>query len=286
MNYNKIYQSLITRAKTRTQEIDTYYEEHHIIPRCIGGTDSSINLVKLTAEEHLLAHLLLVKLYPESSGMLIAASLMLTSSPSCIGRASFNKKYGYHRRALANQLKQLIWWNNGVKNIRSPACPGPEWIKGMAGIVWNKGKKLGTSWTDGIDYVVSMVPPGPEWYKESPNLNRSHADKSSTAKGKSGHKGTTWYTDGVKNKRALTSPDVLWYPGFTVISKGSKGMFWWNNGITELLVAGQPDSSWIKGMLPKTTINPTKGSLWWTNGVDNKRATDSPGPDWRNGVTR
>ena len=35
MNYTKIYNDLIERAKTR--KLDGYKEVHHIIPRCMGG---------------------------------------------------------------------------------------------------------------------------------------------------------------------------------------------------------------------------------------------------------
>ena len=37
MNYEKHYQLLIERAKNRI--LDLYFEKHHIIPKCIGGTN-------------------------------------------------------------------------------------------------------------------------------------------------------------------------------------------------------------------------------------------------------
>ena len=35
---------------------DEYHERHHIIPRCIGGTDDYNNLIDLYAKEHFEAH--------------------------------------------------------------------------------------------------------------------------------------------------------------------------------------------------------------------------------------
>jgi hypothetical protein len=61
MNYSKHYTLLIERAKIRT--LDCYKETHHVIPKCIGGDDSSSNLVDLTAREHYIAHILLAKMY-------------------------------------------------------------------------------------------------------------------------------------------------------------------------------------------------------------------------------
>ena len=59
--YQKWYDSLIERARTRA--IEGYVENHHIIPKCLGGSNDTSNLVKLTAREHLIAHLLLCRSY-------------------------------------------------------------------------------------------------------------------------------------------------------------------------------------------------------------------------------
>lgn len=59
MDYKKIYYSIIEKAKTRT--ITEYNEEHHIIPKSLGGDNSKENKVKLTAREHFVCHWLLWK---------------------------------------------------------------------------------------------------------------------------------------------------------------------------------------------------------------------------------
>ena len=61
MDYQKIYESIIARGKERVL-IGEYTESHHIIPRCMGGSDNSDNLVDLTPEEHYVAHQLLIKI--------------------------------------------------------------------------------------------------------------------------------------------------------------------------------------------------------------------------------
>jgi hypothetical protein len=61
MNYQRIHDAIIERAKTR--KLDGYKERHHIIPRCVGGTNDLENLVDLTAREHFIIHLLLAEIY-------------------------------------------------------------------------------------------------------------------------------------------------------------------------------------------------------------------------------
>lgn len=58
--YKKWYDSIITNAQTRSI-LSGYTEIHHIVPRSLGGSDATNNLVTLTAREHFVCHLLLTK---------------------------------------------------------------------------------------------------------------------------------------------------------------------------------------------------------------------------------
>lgn len=78
MNYKKIHDKIVERAKLR--ELKGYSEKHHIIPKCMGGTDEKDNLVKLTAKEHWLIHLLLIEIYPKNNKLKIAMKLMMGKS--------------------------------------------------------------------------------------------------------------------------------------------------------------------------------------------------------------
>lgn len=84
MNYQKIYDNLIQKAKSenrkklnREDKDFIYYELHHIIPKCLGGNNSKENLVLLTAREHFIAHKLLVEIYPKDNYGLILGYLMM-----------------------------------------------------------------------------------------------------------------------------------------------------------------------------------------------------------------
>lgn len=76
MDYKKHYDLLVEKAKVKNVSQDEYYEIHHIVPRCMGGDDSSDNLVKLTAREHYVAHALLY--YMHRTTKLAHAWFMMT----------------------------------------------------------------------------------------------------------------------------------------------------------------------------------------------------------------
>lgn len=69
MNYKRIYRELIESRRERGVKKQVGYEVHHIIPRCMGGSDTADNLVKLSYREHYIAHWLLVKMHPTHSGI-------------------------------------------------------------------------------------------------------------------------------------------------------------------------------------------------------------------------
>lgn len=72
MNYQRIYDQIIDRAKKESREYGkgVYYERHHILPRCLGGDGKNHqwrthpNIILLTAREHFICHQLLCQIYP------------------------------------------------------------------------------------------------------------------------------------------------------------------------------------------------------------------------------
>lgn len=59
--YLSWYIGIIVSAQCRDLPKSIYVERHHIIPRSLGGSDDSWNIVKLTGKEHLVLHKLLPK---------------------------------------------------------------------------------------------------------------------------------------------------------------------------------------------------------------------------------
>jgi len=156
MNYERIYNQLIERSKNRIPP-EGYIEHHHIIPRCLGGSDDKANIAILTPEEHFVAHVLLVKIYPNHKKLIMGVWKMCQSSNSTKGRPT-RKIYGWLRRKHSEFMKECQygvnnsqygkrWWciNDGFKNKRIK--PNDEipigWKRGVVQNrppVHNKGK--------------------------------------------------------------------------------------------------------------------------------------------------
>jgi len=136
MNYEKIYDSLISKAQNRI--LETYTETHHIVPKCIGGTDNINNLVELAPEEHYLAHQLLVKIYPQNHSLVKAAAMMIPNRPS-------NKMYGWLKRRFA-KAQSVSQTGRGNSQF------GTRWIYNLELEISKKisiSEPLPTGWNEG-----------------------------------------------------------------------------------------------------------------------------------------
>lgn len=140
MNYQAIYNKLIARALVRKKDVAEYYECHHIVPRCLGGSDDRKNLVNLTAREHFVAHLCLIKIYP-GNGSLVRAAVMMACGSSQHKRSA-NRIYEWLRKkhSVAMQESQggtnnsqfgSIWiFNESLKeNKKIKANELPNWTE-------------------------------------------------------------------------------------------------------------------------------------------------------------
>ncbi|MCS7316845.1 MAG: HNH endonuclease [Candidatus Dojkabacteria bacterium] len=109
MNYEKIYYKLIKKAKNRSLESNIKYEKHHVIPRCLGGSNKKENIVYLTYREHFLAHLLLLKIYDNHPKLLKACMMM------GVGRQN-SRKYSWLKEKFSNLRREEIKIFNPTKN--------------------------------------------------------------------------------------------------------------------------------------------------------------------------
>lgn len=87
MNYLKIYNRLINKAKLRQNPKNIYIEVHHIIPKSVRGTSKKDNLVELTLREHYLAHELLVRIYPECNELKYALWMMTITTIGSLNKS-------------------------------------------------------------------------------------------------------------------------------------------------------------------------------------------------------
>jgi hypothetical protein len=141
MNYNKHYATLIERARHRV--LKEYTEKHHIIPRCLGGSDDKENIVALTPEEHYVAHQLLVKMYPKEHKLIYAANMMTVKAGNLLRN---NKRYGWLKKKYISACRART--GSKCSSYRKPWYHNPKtlengkFLEENVPIGWIKGRKI------------------------------------------------------------------------------------------------------------------------------------------------
>lgn len=212
MNYQKIYNSLTSKDMQ-----SEYLETHHIIPRCMGGSDDPSNLVKLTAKAHFVAHMLLCKIYPDNIKLKFALNCMARSTKKqkrnlTASQYEIIKKENsialsvlHSTRIRTEKEKQGISKAlKGKKRSEETRKKCSEWQKGKSK-QWQAGKKI----SEETKRKIGDANRGRKWTEEQ------RKNLSLVRKGKSGKfDRTEEYKENmrkVKKKNNLTSMNTMGY---------------------------------------------------------------------------
>ena len=161
MNACKYYNYIVYRAQQDRehrqwlkQTYNVYYELHHILPKSLGGLDTNENLVMLTLREHFICHLLLAKMYPDSTiehdkmmcAILYLSNRMCKNAQLCMNSRSYET---IRHKALQCLKTRIAGKQQGQLN----SCYGTSWytnaydgsngkFKSDPGFPWYKGRHL------------------------------------------------------------------------------------------------------------------------------------------------
>lgn len=115
MNYKRVYDEIIKRAKLRglnKKHLEGYFEKHHIVPKCMGGFDEKLNYVLLTAKEHFICHHLLWKSNRENYSLFWSYKIMARCKSRNTSERSISlltsKQYETLRKIHADRLSIMM----------------------------------------------------------------------------------------------------------------------------------------------------------------------------------
>lgn len=129
MNYLKIHDNIITKAKSEKRSKKSgIFELHHIIMKSIGGDDSIENTVLLTPREHFIIHLLLWMINNKSKKYRDPLLFFKNNSVSGetrkkISEANLGKKHS----------------NKSIELMKKKAMLRPRWAHPVTGKLYDAG---------------------------------------------------------------------------------------------------------------------------------------------------
>lgn len=150
--YRTIYNKIVDRAKSRILPKETYVEVHHIIPKSLGGNDDAENLVVLTGREHLICHLLLIRITESTNKakMVAAAWSMANLENDKQERTKLNsRQYAVLREQFSKSHSLRMKENNPMK------MPSIREIHQRA--IVKRGKTLGMTGKKHNENTINLI---------------------------------------------------------------------------------------------------------------------------------
>lgn len=236
--YTKYYFNIITNAKNQVRtKKDSHYENHHIIPKSMGGSNTKNNLVLLTAREHFICHMLLIRMVSTKD-----VYRMVNAIRRFKAKAKTSKEFENIRRSISifskgemNPSFGKIWIHN--KNTKDILYVKSEEFKKLdqdiyiKGLPHQRGGNKNTFWINNgmeesminnstilpIGWVVGRIHvPSNEQMKKiskarhTPEKDKEHSEKMTGDKhvnfGQPAYnRGRIWINDGKASKMIATT---------------------------------------------------------------------------------
>ena len=232
MDYIKIHDSLISRARCREYNTSIHHL-HHIIPK--HESEDSTDVVPVTFKEHYLLHYLRSKFIKHTTGNYVAYcfmrgiknidkhKFMASEGGKMGGRTTKDSGKGIFSPEWDRSAQSKKNWENGmfdhVDFVTNGKIAGKKCRDTNSGIFREDLKHLRTEWAKIGAKALNQAGTRKgcathEWTQAHPDKQKENASKG----GKLGGKvvgSLPWWTDGVINKRALESPGEFWRLGMT-----------------------------------------------------------------------
>ena len=149
MDYKNIYLDLIkSRKQLSRNKISALYENHHIIPKSLGGKNIKDNLILLTPREHFIAHYLLTKIHTgKNKAKMCYALLRMCSNNPYQKRNITSRKFEIAKKLMSENCrgKNSSFYKKKfsidvIEQIRKRQTGKTNSMYGKT--PWNKGLKM------------------------------------------------------------------------------------------------------------------------------------------------
>lgn len=221
MNYERIYNLFIASRKLIIH-VNIYTERHHILPRSLGGSDDEGNIVELTPDDHLFAHMLLAKIY---GGKMWSALNFMLSSGKYLGRRSraiYSAARQMHAKSISGENNPFF----GKKHTESTRKRISE--KRATQVISDESRKKQGDALRGRKQSAAHILKRVAAVKGKPHTEERKRKIADAARG------LMWITDGAQNARvSLGKAPEGWRRGVSpngiYLSKDQKEIIFSNN---------------------------------------------------------
>ena len=129
-----------------------YFETHHKVPRCMGGTDDTNNIVNLTAREHYIAHLLLVQISKTNNDICSYKKMLYAFNCMKWGRCKGKRSFKFNSKLYQKIKESYSKLRKHMMKTKDNPMKNKIWIHSlelMQNKCWNKDIPIPKGWCKG-----------------------------------------------------------------------------------------------------------------------------------------
>lgn len=174
ITYQDFIQNILdTRGRFNCGE--EYHERHHILPKCLGGSNEDDNLIDLFAREHFIAHKLLTTEHPDNKSLVFAWTCMAFPKNNYEQRYEISpEEYEEAKKAISKAMSGRVVSEETKKKLSES----------------KKGKLLSIETKNKLSESLKGRTLSDEWKKKISEANKgktfSEEHKANISKGKTG----------------------------------------------------------------------------------------------------
>ena len=200
--YKKWYDAIVKNAQNRT--LDSYSELHHIIPRSLGGSDDTRNLVSLTIREHFICHILLTKFTSgEDRNKMLYAVILMKGGNNKQPRYINSRLYETVKLSFTKNRKTMTGEKNSFYGKKHSAETRAKMSASKKKLYGNGNHPhIGMKRSEEVKRNISLARKG----QPSPKKGLPGKQWTEETRAKMEKRPYSWFTDGVKNIRADICP--------------------------------------------------------------------------------
>ena len=171
--YEEFIQNIL-KTRGRFGCSDSYHEQHHIKPKCLGGTNDEENLIDLYAKEHFIAHKLLAQENPDNDSLVYAWGCMAFPNSAIQNRYELTpEEYEEVRTRLSEAKKGKPRSDETKRKLSEKAKARYKNLE-----YYEKMKKIAKErWTDDVRQKLSETMKGKVAGENNPMHGKCHTEE-------------------------------------------------------------------------------------------------------------
>jgi len=104
----KLYYKIIAKYANNSETDGIAFENHHIVPKCMGGSNDTSNIARIPSRVHFICHYLLTRMCEEEQDKIKMKAAVGAFTMRSTGRNLNSREYAVARKGVSEYMKNRV----------------------------------------------------------------------------------------------------------------------------------------------------------------------------------